>query len=106
MTETAQVTGITKPLIYNTTRAGVERSELKRVALPRRPAGVQGPQASAGVRPGGNREFNPARLLARRKRAWYFVDAVVCTDACEAPALDEEEAPGGGRSEPVPLLHS
>ena len=34
MTETAQVTGITKPLIYNTTRAGVERSELKRVALP------------------------------------------------------------------------
>ena len=34
MTETAQVAGITKPLIYNTTRAGVERSELKRVALP------------------------------------------------------------------------
>ena len=34
VTEVAQVTGITKPLIYNTTRAGVERGELERVALP------------------------------------------------------------------------
>ena len=33
-TEIAQVTGIAKPLIYNTTRAGVERGELERVALP------------------------------------------------------------------------
>ena len=34
VTELAEVTGITKPLIYNTTRAGVERGELERVALP------------------------------------------------------------------------
>ena len=34
VTEIAQVTGIAKPLIYNTTRAGVERGELERVALP------------------------------------------------------------------------
>ena len=34
VTEIAQVTGIPKPLIYNTTRAGVERGELERVALP------------------------------------------------------------------------
>jgi hypothetical protein len=33
VTEIAQVTGIAKPLIYNTTRAGVERGELERVAL-------------------------------------------------------------------------
>jgi hypothetical protein len=32
--EIAQVTGISKPLIYNTTRAGVERGELEKVALP------------------------------------------------------------------------
>ena len=32
--ELASVTGIAKPLIYNTTRAGVERGELERVALP------------------------------------------------------------------------
>ena len=34
VTEIAQVTGIAKPLIYNTTRAGVERGELERVELP------------------------------------------------------------------------
>jgi hypothetical protein len=34
VTEIVQVTGIAKPLIYNTTRAGVERGELERVALP------------------------------------------------------------------------
>jgi hypothetical protein len=34
VTEIAQVTGIAKPLIYNTTRAGVGRGELERVALP------------------------------------------------------------------------
>jgi hypothetical protein len=32
--EIPQVTGIAKPLIYNTTRAAVERGELERVALP------------------------------------------------------------------------
>jgi hypothetical protein len=34
VTEIASVTGIAKPLIYNTTRAGIERGELERVALP------------------------------------------------------------------------
>jgi hypothetical protein len=34
VSEIAEVTGIAKPLIYNTTRAGVERGELDRVALP------------------------------------------------------------------------
>jgi hypothetical protein len=34
VSEIAEVTGIAKPLIYNTTRAGVERGELERVALP------------------------------------------------------------------------
>jgi hypothetical protein len=34
VTEIAQVTGIAKPLIYNTTRAGLERGELERIALP------------------------------------------------------------------------
>jgi hypothetical protein len=32
--ELASVTGIATPLIYNTTRSGVERGELERVALP------------------------------------------------------------------------
>ena len=48
--EVAQVTGIAKPLIYNTTRAGVERGELDRVVLP---GGEQGfkvrEEASASV---------------------------------------------------------
>jgi hypothetical protein len=30
----------------------------------------------------------------------------VVSDVPMAPAVDEEEAPGGARSEPVPLLHS
>ena len=34
VTEIAQVTRIAKPLVYNTTRAAVERGELDRVALP------------------------------------------------------------------------
>jgi hypothetical protein len=34
VTEIAQVTGIAKPLIHNTKRAGVERGELERVTLP------------------------------------------------------------------------
>jgi hypothetical protein len=33
-TEIARVTGIAKPLIDNTTQAGVERGELERVAVP------------------------------------------------------------------------
>jgi hypothetical protein len=32
--ELAATTGIVKPLIYNTTRAGIGRGELERVALP------------------------------------------------------------------------
>ena len=34
VTEIAGVSGIAKPLVYNTTRTGVERGELERVALP------------------------------------------------------------------------
>jgi hypothetical protein len=34
VSEIAEVTGIAKPLTHNTTRAGVERGELERVALP------------------------------------------------------------------------
>jgi hypothetical protein len=34
VTELAATTGIAKPLIYNTTRAGVGRGELEKVALP------------------------------------------------------------------------
>jgi hypothetical protein len=34
VSEITRVTGIAKPLIYNTTRAGAERGELDRVALP------------------------------------------------------------------------
>ena len=29
--------------------------------------------------------------MVRRNRSWYVVDAVVCTDASEAPALDDEQ---------------
>jgi hypothetical protein len=43
---------------------------------------------------------DPAETLA------FAVDAVVRKEASQALATDEEEAPGGGRSEPVPLLHS
>ena len=39
--ELASVTGIAKPLIYNTTRAGVARGELERVALPGGPHGFK-----------------------------------------------------------------
>jgi hypothetical protein len=50
VSEIAQVTGIAKPLVYNTTRAGVERRALDRVALP---GGQQGfkvrDEASASV---------------------------------------------------------
>jgi DNA-binding IclR family transcriptional regulator len=34
VSEIAELTGIPKPLVYHTTRAGVERGELERVALP------------------------------------------------------------------------
>jgi hypothetical protein len=39
--ELASVTGIAKPLIYNTTRAGIARGELERVALPGGPHGFK-----------------------------------------------------------------
>ena len=47
VTEIAQVTGITKPLIYNTTRAGIERGELDRFALPGGHQGFKVRQAPA-----------------------------------------------------------
>lgn len=47
-TEIAHVTGIAKPLIYNTAGTGVQRGELDRVALPGGQHGFQyGPQAAA-----------------------------------------------------------
>jgi hypothetical protein len=46
VSEIAEVTGIAKPLVYNTTRAGVERGELERVALPDRLSGFRPAQAS------------------------------------------------------------
>ena len=49
VTEIAHVTGIAKPLIYNTTRAGVERGELDRVALPGGQQGFKVREASASV---------------------------------------------------------
>ena len=49
VTEIAHVTGITKPLIYNTTRTGVERGELDRVALPGGQQGFKVREASASV---------------------------------------------------------
>jgi hypothetical protein len=39
VSEIAQVTGIAKPLVYNTTRAGIDRGELEKVSLP---AGLSG----------------------------------------------------------------
>jgi hypothetical protein len=47
VSEIAEATGIGKPLVYNTTRTGVERGELERVALP-----------------GGNSGFRPAQVAA------------------------------------------
>ena len=49
VTEIAHVTGIAKPLIYNTTRTGVERGELDRVALPGGQQGFKVRAASAAV---------------------------------------------------------
>jgi hypothetical protein len=46
VTEIAQVTGIAKPLVYNTTRAGVERGELEKVVLP---GGQQGFKIAQGA---------------------------------------------------------
>jgi hypothetical protein len=50
--EIAQVTGIAKPLVYNTTRAGVERGELERVALPGGHQGFKMAQAAPASQPG------------------------------------------------------
>jgi hypothetical protein len=49
VSEIAQVTGIAKPLIYNTTRAGVERGKLDRVALPGGQQGFKAREASAST---------------------------------------------------------
>jgi hypothetical protein len=56
VSEIAQVTRIAKPLIYNSTRAGVERGELVRVALPGGQQGfmmAQVPPASERSQSGG-----------------------------------------------------
>lgn len=45
VSEIAAVTGIAKPLIYNTARAGVERGELEKVALPDGLSGFRTAQA-------------------------------------------------------------
>jgi hypothetical protein len=49
--EIAAMTGIAKPLIYNTTRAGVERGELEKVALPGRQSGFRPAQGAASGLP-------------------------------------------------------
>ena len=50
VSEIAEVTGIAKPLIYDTTRAGIERGELERIALPGGQQGFRaGKQALAAV---------------------------------------------------------
>ncbi len=46
VSEIAEVTRIAKPLVYNTTRAGVQRGELERVALPGGLSGFRPAQAS------------------------------------------------------------
>jgi hypothetical protein len=51
VTEIAEVTGISKPLIYNTTRAGVERGELERVALPGGQQGFRIARAAPATEP-------------------------------------------------------
>jgi hypothetical protein len=51
VTEIAQVTGIAKPLIYNTTRAGVERGELERVALSGGQQGFRVPKEASASEP-------------------------------------------------------
>ena len=48
--EIAAVTGIAKPLIYNTTRAGVQRGELEKVVLP---GGGSGFRTVRGATSGG-----------------------------------------------------
>lgn len=69
----------------------MERGELDRVALP---GGQQGLKVrkEASASDAAAPVSYPARLLVRRKRSWYFLDAVVCTDAYEAPALDCDES--------------
>jgi hypothetical protein len=46
VSEIAEVTGIAKPLVYNATRAGVERGEFERVALPGGLSGFRPAKAS------------------------------------------------------------
>jgi hypothetical protein len=52
VTEIAQVTGISKPLVYSTTRAGVERGEPEKVALPGGQQGFRMAQAAPSNEPG------------------------------------------------------
>jgi hypothetical protein len=47
VSEIAQVTGIAKPLVYNSTRAGVEGGELERVSLPGGLSGFRTAQGSS-----------------------------------------------------------
>jgi len=49
--EIADATGIAKPLIYTTTRAGVARGELHRVALPGGQLGFKMAQAASASEP-------------------------------------------------------
>jgi hypothetical protein len=51
VTELAATTGIAKPLIYNTTRAGVGRGELEKVALPGGQHGFRIAQVASSSRP-------------------------------------------------------
>jgi len=51
VTEIAEVTGIAKPLIYNTTRAGIERGELEKVALPGGQQGLKMAQVAPSNEP-------------------------------------------------------
>jgi hypothetical protein len=47
VSEIAEVTGIAKPLVYNTTRAGVARGELVKVSLPGGVTGFRTAQATS-----------------------------------------------------------
>ena len=56
VTEVANVTGIAKPLIHNSTRAGVERGELERVTLPGGQHGSKIAQAASASDPAESSE--------------------------------------------------
>jgi hypothetical protein len=52
VSEIGQITRIAKPLVYNTTRAGVERGELEKVSLPGGVSGFRTAQAARASQPG------------------------------------------------------